>query len=230
MWHIFLYRALPRHSNPSSAPYTYFVRKHSPLVIHDAISNDTSRATRIRNFNDFGADVNASALPQWSFITPNLLNDGHDTTIDYSSDWLEYFLVPLLNDTRFNAGEGKDGTLIVLTFDETAVCKILLLAAAVHLFIHFHGLQDYATRNNVFTLLLGSAVPKELHGTMYVSSYCFRYSKCFDTKGLGRDGTLYNHYSTLSTVEGNWGLDNLGRGDVNETLANVFECAFCHPP
>ena len=39
---------------------------------------------------------------------------------------------------------------------------------------------------------------------------------------FGRDDTLYSHYSTISTVEGNWGLDNLGRGDVNTTLANVF--------
>ena len=37
------------------------------------------------------------------------------------------------------------------------------------------------------------------------------------------DDTLYTHYSTISTVEGNWGLDNLGRGDVNATLANVFQ-------
>lgn len=106
---------------PSSGSYTYFVRKHSPLIIHDSVSNNSARAARIRNFNDFAADVNASALPQWSFITPNLVNDAHDTTIDYASDFLEYFLVPLLNDTRFNSGEGTDGTLIVLTFDENAV-------------------------------------------------------------------------------------------------------------
>jgi hypothetical protein len=101
--------------------YTYFVRKHSPLVIHDDISNVTSRAARIRNFNDFAADVNASALPQWVFITPNLMNDAHDTTIDYASSWLEYFLVPLMSDSRFNSGSGAAGTLIVLTFDENSV-------------------------------------------------------------------------------------------------------------
>jgi hypothetical protein len=168
--------------NTSAGLYNYFMRKHSPLVIHDRISNTTSRAARIRNFNDFAADVKANAIPQWNFVTPNMVNDAHDTTIDYASSWLEYWLVPLLKDERFNSGEGSDGTLILLTFDEN---------------------KSYTNRNNVFSILLGSAVPQYLHGTT--------------------DDTLYSHYSTISTVEGNWGLDNLGRGDVNKTMGNVFD-------
>ena len=38
------------------------------------------------------------------------------------------------------------------------------------------------------------------------------------------DDTLYSHYSSISTVEGNWGLGNLGRGDVNKTMSNLFKC------
>ncbi|KAF8311549.1 hypothetical protein DL93DRAFT_2082983 [Clavulina sp. PMI_390] len=165
--------------DPSSgSSYTYFVRKHNPLGIHNSVVNDTSRAPRIRNFNDFAADLNASALPQWSFITPNLVNDAHDTSIDFVSQWLEWWLVPMLENDKFNT----DRTLVLLTWDEN---------------------ENYAIRNNVFSLLLGKTVPKELHGTI--------------------DNTLYSHYSTLSTVEGNWGLDNLGRGDVNDTMSNVFD-------
>ncbi|KAF8306372.1 hypothetical protein DL93DRAFT_2179632 [Clavulina sp. PMI_390] len=166
----------------ANTSYTYYLRKHNPPIIHDVIANDTRRAARVRNFNDFAADIKANAIPQWVFITPNIVNDAHDTTIDYTSSWLEYFLVPLLNDTRFSSGSGTDGTLIVLTFDEN---------------------HNFNIKNNVFTLLLGSAVPKNLHGTV--------------------DSTIYSHYSTISTVEGNWGLNNLGRGDVNATLGNVFD-------
>lgn len=36
------------------------------------------------------------------------------------------------------------------------------------------------------------------------------------------DSTYYTHYSSISTVEANWQLKNLGRGDVNTTLSNVF--------
>lgn len=37
------------------------------------------------------------------------------------------------------------------------------------------------------------------------------------------DDTFYTHYSCLSTVEANWGLGSLGRGDTNATLNNVFD-------
>jgi hypothetical protein len=39
----------------------------------------SERAKRSRNFNDFAADLNASAIPQWAFVTPNMVNDGHGT-------------------------------------------------------------------------------------------------------------------------------------------------------
>ncbi len=78
-----------------------------------------NRAARIRNFNDFAADVNANALPQWIYVTPNMVNDGHDTDINYSSAWLNYWLVPLLSNPNFN----NDRTLILLTFDENDTNK-----------------------------------------------------------------------------------------------------------
>ena len=37
------------------------------------------------------------------------------------------------------------------------------------------------------------------------------------------DDTFYTHYSCLSTVEANWGLGSLGRGDTNSTLNNVLD-------
>ncbi|KAI0798227.1 phosphoesterase family-domain-containing protein [Abortiporus biennis] len=167
----------PNYLNSSAPPYTYYVRKHNPHAIFDSITNLASRRAKIRNFNDFAADVNASALPQWNFITPNLVNDAHDTDIDFTSAWLEYFLVPLLSNTNFNDNK----TLILLTFDEN---------------------ETYEINNRVYTIALGGAVPANLRGTV--------------------DDTYYTHYSTLSTVEANWGLGSLGRGDTNKTLSNVF--------
>ena len=51
--------------NASAGQYTYYKRKHNPFIIADSIASDMSRAKRIRNFNDFAVDVNASAVPQW---------------------------------------------------------------------------------------------------------------------------------------------------------------------
>lgn len=99
------------------------------------------------------------------------MNDAHDTDIDFASDWLEFWLVPLLSNPAFNDNK----TLIVLTFDEN---------------------ETYDINNQIYTLLLGGAVPQHLRGTT--------------------DDTYYTHYSTLSTVENNWGLGSLGRGDTNK--------------
>ncbi|KAM0753985.1 hypothetical protein T439DRAFT_310856 [Meredithblackwellia eburnea MCA 4105] len=163
--------------NKSAGAYTYYVRKHNPTIIPSSVSGVASRAARHRNFNDFAVDVNASALPQWSFITPNLVNDAHDTTIDFVSSWLSYFLVPLLSNPNFNTNR----TLILLTFDET---------------------ETYTINNQIYTIALGGAVPSNLIGTT--------------------DSTYYTHYSSLSTVQANWGLGSLGRQDTNKVVSNVY--------
>jgi len=54
--------------------YTFFVRKHNPLGIFDSVSQNETRAPRIRNFNDFANDVVNGTLPQWMFITPNMVS------------------------------------------------------------------------------------------------------------------------------------------------------------
>lgn len=116
-----------------------YVRKHSPLILTDSVAGVPERALRHRNFNDFAVDLNASALPQWMFVTPNLVDDAHDSTIDFTSSWLEYWLVPLLQNQNFN----DNRTLILLTFDEA---------------------ETYTQPNQVFTLLLGGALPQQLVG------------------------------------------------------------------
>jgi hypothetical protein len=65
--------AAPNYASPESGPYPYYVRKHNPAVIYDAISQDSARAARIRTFNDFANDVVNGTLPQWLFITPNMV-------------------------------------------------------------------------------------------------------------------------------------------------------------
>ncbi|KAI6004493.1 phosphoesterase family-domain-containing protein [Pisolithus orientalis] len=162
----------------NSDGYTYYMRKHSPLVSYDTVNQNPARLARLRNFNDFAYDVGNNTLPQWFFVTPNMKDDGHDTGVAYASDWLNYWLVPLLQDTNFNTPR----TLILLTFDENG---------------------NYAINNEIYSILLGGAVPSNLKGTV--------------------DNTFYTHYSTLSTVQNNWSLDNLGQGDCNATLANVFQ-------
>lgn len=60
--------------------------------------------------------------------------------------------------------------------------------------------ESYSVRNQIFGMLLGDAVPSSLVGT--------------------EDSSFYNHYTEISSVSANWGLDTLGRWDVG---ANVFK-------
>ncbi|KAF8446354.1 phosphoesterase family-domain-containing protein [Boletus edulis BED1] len=162
----------------NSNNYTYYVRKHNPLVIYNSVGLNSTRAARIRNFNDFAVDLGNNTIPQWVFVTPNLRNDGHDTNVAFAAQWLQYWLIPLLQDPNFNTPR----TLILLTFDEN---------------------ETYALNNQVYSILLGGGIPPNLKNTT--------------------DDTFYTHYSTISTVEANWNLGNLGRQDTNKTVANVFE-------
>ncbi|KAN0135813.1 Phosphoesterase family domain containing protein [Lactarius tabidus] len=163
--------------NTSAPDYTFYQRKHDPCIVYDSIAANATRRARVRNFNDFAVDTNASALPQWMWVTPNMVDDGHDTTIDFAGGWVDFWLSSLLNDTNFN----DNRTLILLTFDET---------------------ETYTINNHIFAVLLGGAIPESSRGTV--------------------DSTYYTHYSSLSTVEANWGLGSLGRGDTNKTLSNVY--------
>ncbi|KAK5721396.1 hypothetical protein LTR17_014607 [Elasticomyces elasticus] len=108
-----------------------YVRKHNPPVIYN--ENTTPRRLSYqKNLTEFYTDLNAKQLPQWIFITPNMTNDGHDTSVTFAGNWSRSFLEPLLKNEYFM----KD-TLVLLTFDEN---------------------ETYTLANRVFSILLGGAV------------------------------------------------------------------------
>jgi acid phosphatase len=116
-----------------------YVRKHNPLILFDSVANNATRLSLIKNFTSFDSDLAAQKLPQWSFITPNMTNDGHDTTVAFAANWSRIFLNPLLNNSYF-----MNNTLVVLTFDED---------------------ETYTVGNKIYTILLGGAIPSSLKGT-----------------------------------------------------------------
>lgn len=144
-----------------------YVRKHNPPVLYNA-NTTPQRLSQMKNFTTFYEDLENDTLPQWMFITPNMTSDGHDTSVTVAGEFMRGFVEPLLTNPNF-----MKNTLILITFDET---------------------ETYTIRNNVFTILLGDALPSDLVGTT--------------------DDMYYNHYSGIATVESNWGLDSLGRWDV----------------
>jgi len=96
----------------TSDAYPYAV-KHNPFLFYDDVVNDPARcAAHDRSLPDWYDAANRSAIPNYSFIVPNLLDDGHDTNVSYSDRWLRSFLSPLLNDSSL------DRTAFLITYDE----------------------------------------------------------------------------------------------------------------
>ncbi|EGP91940.1 unnamed protein product [Zymoseptoria tritici ST99CH_1A5] len=121
-----------------------YVRKHNPPVIYNA-NTSQRRLSYQKNLTQFYVDLNNQRLPQWSFITPNMTSDGHDTSVTTAGTWSRNFLDPLLSNDYFNSR-----TLVLLTFDEN---------------------HTYNTGNRVFSILLGGAVPDSLQGTKDTQFY-----------------------------------------------------------
>jgi hypothetical protein len=166
--------------NPGSDADNY-VRKHNPPVLFNTNVQDPSRLNTIKSFDQFFEDLNNNALPQHMFITPNELNDAHDTGITYGADFLFSFLAPLLENPFF-----MNNTLVVINFDENVT-------------------DDIA--NNVLTILISDTMPKELIGTTDANVYT-HYSNIatveanWDLETLGRWDVAANVYSYVANVTG----------------------------
>jgi len=90
-----------------------YMRKHNPPVIYDA-NTSPQRLSYQKNLTEFYKDLANNDLPQWSFITPNMTNDGHDTSVTVAGNFTRSFLEPLLDNQYF-----MERTLVLVTFDET---------------------------------------------------------------------------------------------------------------
>lgn len=50
-----------------------YVRKHNPAVMFDSVAGNAERLARIKNLTQFGVELEGNKLPQWMFITPNMV-------------------------------------------------------------------------------------------------------------------------------------------------------------
>ncbi|KIL63817.1 hypothetical protein M378DRAFT_650193 [Amanita muscaria Koide BX008] len=158
-----------------------YVRKHNPAIIFDNIGLNQTRSANVVSAAQFKVDIQNNNVPAYSFYTPNITNDGHNTDGTFAGNWLDGFLKSTIANATF-----VEDALILITFDES---------------------ETYTERNQIWTCLIGGVIPQNLKNTT--------------------DDTFYTHYSALHTVELNWDLGDLGKGDTNKTLSNVF--AFAAP-
>lgn len=98
---------------PTAAPTELYVRKHVPLLAFASIQNNPGRCGRVVSGSQFMRDARAGRLPNYSFYTPNMFNDGHDTSLEASSRWLQGFIRALDGTIAMH-----QRTLVVITWDE----------------------------------------------------------------------------------------------------------------
>lgn len=92
--------------------YPYAV-KHVPMLYYaDIVDNATLCDAHVQNFSAWNSDVASGQIPNFAYFTPNLLNDGHDTSVGYADRWLQGWLAPYLNASWFSS------SVWFLTYDE----------------------------------------------------------------------------------------------------------------
>jgi acid phosphatase len=90
----------------------YAVR-HAPLAYLTDVQDSVTARQNLVPFQQFAADIVAGRLPSYSFVTPNLCDDGHDCGLEVADTWLKTNIDPLLTSTPF-----KTDGLLVIVFDE----------------------------------------------------------------------------------------------------------------
>lgn len=96
----------------------YLIR-HNPFAMLSDIADDPTVANQvIWPFSQFATDLANNALPEFSYIVPDVNDDAHNGTPQQADAWLQTNVVaPLSGNTAFQTG--GDGLLIV-DFDEAA--------------------------------------------------------------------------------------------------------------
>lgn len=102
---------------PSSGLY---VKRHNPAPWYSDIINSKTEQLKMVPFTQLATDIANNALPNYAFITPNLVNDAHNQvgttdSLKTADDWLKANIQSLLNSAPFQPG--GDGVLFI-TFDE----------------------------------------------------------------------------------------------------------------
>jgi hypothetical protein len=97
-----------------------YVIRHNPFaMISDVAASKTVANEVIWPFSQFAVDLANDALPEFSFIVPDVNDDAHNGTPQQADSWLQANVItPLSSYPAFEAG--GDGILIV-DFDEAEV-------------------------------------------------------------------------------------------------------------
>ena len=90
-----------------------YARRHNPFAFLSDVQDSPAQMANLAPFTQFATDLANNALPQYSFIAPNLIDDAHDGSLAQADAWLQSNIAPLIANSAF-----QSGGLLIITFDE----------------------------------------------------------------------------------------------------------------
>jgi phospholipase C len=104
--------SIPYHGFTGGDTYPY-AKRHNPFSYFTDVVNSSTQVQNLVSLSQFQSDLANNQLPNFSYLVPNLLDDGHDGPLQVADAWLQHNVAPLISDSTFQA----DGLLIIV-FDE----------------------------------------------------------------------------------------------------------------
>ncbi len=91
-----------------------YAKRHNPFAYLTDVVNSQNQLNNLVPFSEFSSDLTNNQLPAYSFIIPNLLDDGHDGSLSQADSWLKTNIAPLIASSTF-----QNNGLLVILFDES---------------------------------------------------------------------------------------------------------------
>lgn len=170
-----------------------YAARHNPFVYFAEITDSPACATNVVNLNQLKTDLTSVATtPNFSMITPNLCDDGHDAPcvdgrpggLASADAWLKTWVPLITSSPAF----GADGVLVI-TFDESDGFQSDATACC----------GEGPTPNAPLPGLTGMGGGRV--GALILSKF---------VKPGTESATPYNHYSLLASIEDTFSLPYLG--------------------
>jgi acid phosphatase len=156
-----------------SLPYAGYVgpskgnyqENHDPFSYFTDVVN-SSEKLNIVPFTQLATDISNNSLPNYAFITPNGLDDGHNGSLSTADTWLKTNIGPLLATPMFQPGGNG---ILFITFDESMDSDCRPLATCP-------SLPENGGGGRVATLVISPLVK-----TGYKSSIFYQHSSVLKT-------------------------------------------------
>ncbi|MDG6967663.1 MAG: hypothetical protein JRN58_05240 [Nitrososphaerota archaeon] len=112
-------QSMPTNCSQLESPDGLYLPKHDPFVYFGSVTgNDGTGATsaycdsHVVSLSQFYLDLASGGLPNYSFVTPNMCNDGHSCPLSTGDHWLSTFVPRVINSSAFSS------TAMFIVYDE----------------------------------------------------------------------------------------------------------------